>query len=165
MRLVLIHGFTGGPASWDGVVAALEPKTAPLRVTLLGHGKLPGPPATTFDAEVDRVAAGLRQEGLTAEAPGHVVGYSLGARIALGLLARHGGLFAAATLIGGRLGLADPAERAARITQDRRWIELLEEELGQLEREDKPWIRDLVARIVAFARRAGTDAVVFAWAF
>lgn len=47
-----------------------------------------------------------------------------------------------------------------------RWIELLEEELGLLPREEKPWIRDLAGRIVAFSR-AATDArdVVFAWAF
>jgi hypothetical protein len=47
-----------------------------------------------------------------------------------------------------------------------RWIELLEEELGLLPREEKPWIRDLAGRIVAFSRQA-TDArdVVFAWAF
>jgi hypothetical protein len=47
-----------------------------------------------------------------------------------------------------------------------RWIELLEEELGLLPREEKPWIRDLAGRIVTFSRSA-TDArdVVFAWAF
>ncbi len=47
-----------------------------------------------------------------------------------------------------------------------RWIELLEEELGLLPREEKPWIRDLAGRIVAFSRDAA-DArdVVFAWAF
>jgi hypothetical protein len=47
-----------------------------------------------------------------------------------------------------------------------RWIELLEEELGLLPREEKPWIRDLAGRIVAFSRDA-SDArdVVFAWAF
>lgn len=47
-----------------------------------------------------------------------------------------------------------------------RWIELLEEELGLLPREEKPWIRDLAGRIVAFSREA-TNAhdVVFAWAF
>ncbi len=46
-----------------------------------------------------------------------------------------------------------------------RWIELLEEELGLLPREEKPWIRDLAGRIVTFSRSA-TDArdVVFAWA-
>ena len=47
-----------------------------------------------------------------------------------------------------------------------RWIELLEEELGLLPREEKPWIRDLTGQIVGFARRSdrATD-VVFAWAF
>lgn len=47
-----------------------------------------------------------------------------------------------------------------------RWIGLLEEELGLLPREEKPWIRDLTARIVDFARRcAGARDVVFAWIF
>jgi hypothetical protein len=47
-----------------------------------------------------------------------------------------------------------------------RWIELLEEELGLLPREEKPWIRDLAGRIVAFSRSAtGARDVVFAWAF
>ena len=47
-----------------------------------------------------------------------------------------------------------------------RWIGLLEEELGLLPREEKPWIRDLTARIVEFARRsAGAADVLFAWAF
>ena len=47
-----------------------------------------------------------------------------------------------------------------------RWIGLLEEELGLMPREEKPWIRDLAGRIVAFSRDA-SDArdVVFAWAF
>ena len=47
-----------------------------------------------------------------------------------------------------------------------RWIELLEEELGVLEREEKPWIRDLAGRIVGFSRAAsGAQDVIFAWAF
>ena len=47
-----------------------------------------------------------------------------------------------------------------------RWIELLEEELGLLPREEKPWIRDLAGRIVTFSRDAsGARDVVFAWAF
>lgn len=44
------------------------------------------------------------------------------------------------------------------------WIGLLEEELGLLPREEKPWIRDLAARIVGFARACdGARDVVFAW--
>jgi hypothetical protein len=47
-----------------------------------------------------------------------------------------------------------------------RWIGLLEEELGLLPREEKPWIRDLAGRIVAFARHAeAAPDVVFAWSF
>jgi hypothetical protein len=47
-----------------------------------------------------------------------------------------------------------------------RWISLLEEELGLLPREEKPWIRDLAGRIVAFARHAQpAQDVVFAWLF
>jgi hypothetical protein len=47
-----------------------------------------------------------------------------------------------------------------------RWIVLLEEELGPLPREEKPWIRDLAGRVVEFCRAAaGADAVIFAWAF
>jgi len=45
-----------------------------------------------------------------------------------------------------------------------RWIDLLEEEMGELAREEKPWIRDLTARIVEFARRAEPASdVIFAW--
>ena len=44
------------------------------------------------------------------------------------------------------------------------WIELLEEELGLLPREEKPWIRDLTGRIVGFSREAQrAPDVVFAW--
>ena len=47
-----------------------------------------------------------------------------------------------------------------------RWIELLEEELGLLPREEKPWIRDLAGQVVTFCRAAtGARDVVFAWAF
>jgi len=45
-----------------------------------------------------------------------------------------------------------------------RWIDLLEEELGLLPREEKPWIRDLTGRIVGFSREAQrAPDVVFAW--
>ena len=45
-----------------------------------------------------------------------------------------------------------------------RWIDLIEEELGDLPREEKPWIRSLAGDIVAFARAADHSSVVlFAW--
>jgi hypothetical protein len=45
-----------------------------------------------------------------------------------------------------------------------RWIELVEDELGALPREEKPWIRDLAGRIVVFCRAADrAPDVLFAW--
>jgi hypothetical protein len=45
-----------------------------------------------------------------------------------------------------------------------RWVDLIEEELGFLPREEKPWIRQLTADVVAFARAADRSAdVLFAW--
>jgi hypothetical protein len=44
------------------------------------------------------------------------------------------------------------------------WIDLIEEELGTLPREEKPWIRDLTGRLVAFCRAADrAPDVLFAW--
>jgi hypothetical protein len=45
-----------------------------------------------------------------------------------------------------------------------RWIDLLEDDLGDLPREEKPWIRSLAGEIVEFARRADrAPAVILAW--
>ncbi len=45
-----------------------------------------------------------------------------------------------------------------------RWIDLVEEDLGELPREEKPWIRQLAGELVRFARAADRSAdVLFAW--
>jgi hypothetical protein len=45
-----------------------------------------------------------------------------------------------------------------------RWVDLIEEELGVLPREEKPWIRQLAGDLVGFARAADRSrAVLFAW--
>ena len=44
------------------------------------------------------------------------------------------------------------------------WLDLLDEELGELPREEKPWIRELAGRILAFCRDAErAPDVLFAW--
>jgi hypothetical protein len=44
------------------------------------------------------------------------------------------------------------------------WIDLVEGELGTLAREEKPWIRELAGRLVAFCRAAlEAPDVLFAW--
>jgi hypothetical protein len=45
-----------------------------------------------------------------------------------------------------------------------RWIDLIEEDLGQLAAEEKPWIRLLAGEVVTFCRAADRSAAVFfAW--
>lgn len=45
-----------------------------------------------------------------------------------------------------------------------RWLDLIEEELGALARDEKPWIRDLCGRLVTFCRAADrAPDVLFAW--
>jgi len=122
--VVLLHGFTGAPASWDDVVALLPPGATVVRPALLGHGDEADDAASDFAGEVDRIAARLPPPGA---APLHLIGYSLGARVALGLLSRHPRRFSRATLIGVHPGLASAGERAARIDSDEGWAQRLEQ--------------------------------------
>jgi hypothetical protein len=62
-------------------------------------------------------------------------------------------------------------EAVARLGDERvdavagKWVDLIEEELGMLPREEKPWIRQLAGDLVGFARAADrSHSVLFAWA-
>ncbi len=118
MTLVLLHGFLGLPESWNEVVAWLGPGDRVLRPALLGHGPAEWASlglANTFDAEVERLAMRLRAERVKGA---HLVGYSMGARVALVLAAEHPELVARLTMISGSAGLDDEDERRARASAD-----------------------------------------------
>lgn len=117
--LLALHGFTGSPRSWDFLPA--EPELRRFTPALLGHdGSEAGSEVTTFEAEVDRLACAGADAGRL-----HVVGYSLGARLALGLALRHPERVSRLTLISGHPGLESDGERIARRAADERWCELL----------------------------------------
>ena len=129
--LVLLHGFTGSPASWDEVVARLDADVDVLAPALLGHD-----PSADFHVEHDASCAATMGEeafGILVEMesrfgtePVHVAGYSMGARVALLMVATAPERFRSATLIGVNPGPRTDAERAERRAADARWIELLE---------------------------------------
>ncbi len=121
--LVLLHGFTGSPASFVPVA----PRGARIVCPFLGgHGPDPALPRT-WDEEIERLA---RIVADAAVGPAHLVGYSLGGRLAWSLLERAPRLFASATIIGGHPGLRSEAARQARAEADARWIALLERGLA-----------------------------------
>lgn len=122
---VLLHGFAGAPEAWDAVLDAAPSLRAALRPTLVGHGPHPRVVPDTFEAVVDELAESIAANGAT---PVHLVGYSLGARLAIGLLVRRVALVRRATLIGPHPGLQDPAERARRQRDDGEWARCLREQ-------------------------------------
>lgn len=85
---------------------------------------------------MDRLASVV---GKTAPAPRYLAGYSLGGRLALGLLVRYPGLFAGAALIGANPGIGGERERAERREADGTWAHLIEER--GLEAFDREWSR------------------------
>jgi len=122
---LLLHGFTGSERSWANVVQ-LEAGSAVLTPALTGHDGHPGAPGVrTFEDEVDRLAAFVRGAGARGV---HVAGYSLGARVALGLLVRHRELFESAVLVGGHPGLETDRDRTLRMESDEAWCRVLESE-------------------------------------
>lgn len=117
--LLALHGFTGSPHSWDFLPE--QPAVRRFTPALVGHqGSSASSDVLNFEAELDRLAR------LTAEASTlHVVGYSLGARLALGLALRHPARVSRLTLISGHPGLDSESERAERRVADERWCQLL----------------------------------------
>jgi 2-succinyl-6-hydroxy-2,4-cyclohexadiene-1-carboxylate synthase len=116
--VLALHGFTGSPRSWDFLP---DRKTLPRLVpALVGHsGCDAGGEVTSFEAEVERLAA------LTPERGVHLVGYSLGARLALGLALMHPERVTRLTLLSCHPGLPTEAERAARRASDAAWCDIL----------------------------------------
>jgi 2-succinyl-6-hydroxy-2,4-cyclohexadiene-1-carboxylate synthase len=116
--LLALHGFTGSPESWDFAQPSAGQLFAP---ALLGHaGADAATEITHFEGEVARLSAFLPANDTL-----HVIGYSLGARLALGIALDYPERVARLTLISGHPGLATEAERSARRAADAAWIALL----------------------------------------
>lgn len=117
--LFLLHGFTGAPSSFDGL-APLASKLPLIAPPLVGHGRpAAGAEVEEFTGELDRLRALAPPRSL-------LVGYSLGARLGLGLLLREPARFTGAVLIGANPGLRTEAERHARRVRDSELAERLE---------------------------------------
>ena len=116
--VLTLHGFTGSTATMWALVRPLTETRRVAVVDLPGHGLSTitnDAHAFGFEHTIDAVAAAIDRHHL---GPAHVVGYSMGGRVALGLAVRHPGHVASLSLIGASPGLSDPVERAARRRSD-----------------------------------------------
>lgn len=118
--VVFLHGFMGSPEDAAPVAAGLAPRWDALAVALPGHGGDRRTQATfpaNFGEATDLLMATLAP--LMAQAPATVlVGYSMGARVALALALGNPGVFRGVLVESGTPGLEDPQERAARAEHD-----------------------------------------------
>lgn len=103
-----LHGFTQTRESWLPVVRRLDGVRATL-VDAPGHGGSPDGSRSLWQA-ADDVAETMPR--------GVLVGYSMGARIALHTALSHPDRVTALVLVSGTAGIEDPAERDARRRSD-----------------------------------------------
>ena len=137
-RLVLVHGFTQTGRSWGRFAELIEPGRQVVRVDLPGHGASGGLRADLAET------ASLVLEAAVATGPGDtcpidLLGYSLGARVALHAVLDHPGAVRRLILIGGTPGIEDPEVRAARRRRDEAMADALEAE-GDVERFLDRWV-------------------------
>ncbi|MGI8586181.1 MAG: 2-succinyl-6-hydroxy-2,4-cyclohexadiene-1-carboxylate synthase [Chloroflexia bacterium] len=116
--LLLLHGFTGSAATWVLLTATWARRFHTIAVDLLGHGGSDAPtdPARYgMEPTVADLAALLDVLGVERA---YLLGYSMGGRVALHSAAAHPQRVGALILESASPGLADPSERAARVTGD-----------------------------------------------
>jgi 2-succinyl-6-hydroxy-2,4-cyclohexadiene-1-carboxylate synthase len=126
--VVLLHGFTGSTRSMRDLATALAPRFRTLCVDLVGHGRSDAPDAPDAYAlpRCARQVAGVLQALTPRRA--HLLGYSMGGRVALALCAAHPERVKSALLVGASAGIADAAARAERRRRDEALAERIERE-------------------------------------
>ncbi len=116
--LVCLHGFLGCAEDFGDLFDRLGRERRCIAFDLPGHGASPAPlPATApvFEATCELV---LEWIGRSIEGPFDLLGYSMGGRIAFGMLATAGDRIRRAVILGANPGLEDEEDRARRRVSD-----------------------------------------------
>jgi len=129
--LLLLHGFTGRGSGWGAHATAFARHFRVIVVDLPGHGRTrPSDPKrgihparVSVERTADDLAMLLARSGAT---PAHVLGYSLGARVALRLAIAHPVGVRRLVLESPSAGIAGTRERAARRIADAALADRLE---------------------------------------
>lgn len=110
--LVFLHGFTQTGSSWNPVVETLSSDFTCVVVDLPGHGGSPNGCRSLVESadDVAEVVKSLHnRDGKVV-----LIGYSMGARVALHVALAHPHLLASLVLVSGTAGIDDASERQSR---------------------------------------------------
>ncbi|MCY4526838.1 MAG: 2-succinyl-6-hydroxy-2,4-cyclohexadiene-1-carboxylate synthase [Anaerolineaceae bacterium] len=126
--LLLLHGFTGSHASWLRIVRGFAEHFLTIAVDLPGHGRSDSP-VDPLRYRHERVSADLvALMAHCGHSRFHLLGYSMGGRLALALVLFFPQKVAALVLESASPGLATAVERARRREQDERIARKIETE-------------------------------------
>lgn len=174
--VVLVHGFTQTRACW-GPLGDMLRRRAPLSLLdAPGHGGSARHSNSDIAASGDLIAESARRWG----EPVILVGYSMGARMALRSALDHPDVVAGLVLIGGTAGIAEAEERSARHQRDdataarleqagveaflREWLSMpMFEQLPGWAHFDDERGSNTVDGLASSLRNAGTGAMVPLW--
>jgi len=122
--LVMLHGFLGSKNDWDTVLPDLLPHFYCICIDLPGHGQSSALPAgaSGFEQVASTIQTSLNSLSIDKY---HLLGYSLGGRIALHLAQAYPDNLLSLSLESSHPGLQSVAERQARAQSDHVWSEKL----------------------------------------
>lgn len=134
--MVLLHGFMQSGGSWKAFASDMAADHCVYALEFIGHGQSSKPQEAehySYEAAVDALEAFLREvacvnpeTGATRRA--HVVGYSMGGRVAAALALRNSNLVYSLILESCNFGPADDEARAQAKTRNEGWASQLREE-------------------------------------
>lgn len=87
-RVVFLHGLFGQGKNFTSIAKALQPDFSSLLVDLPNHGRSAWTDRVDYAVMADTVAQEL-QRGVAADGPVHLVGHSMGGKVAMTLALRH----------------------------------------------------------------------------
>jgi len=113
--VVFLHGFMGSSNDWKQVISFLKKDFYCIALDLPGHGKTPIKENLSFESVADTIIQFLDGLGIKKT---HLVGYSMGGRLAMYLALEYSEFFDKVVLESASPGLKTEIERKQRIKRD-----------------------------------------------